>query len=94
MWTAIWTLLAFMLLLFHGDAILAFGGEQLDQRRAHRLAIERERTKQTLVAQQRDALVWRQLNGANPQQDAPDDHAQDAQRLSAAPPQPQTGIPG
>jgi hypothetical protein len=33
-WTAIWTVLAFVLLLVHGDAILAFVGEQLDQRRS------------------------------------------------------------
>ena len=64
MWTVIWTLLAFVLLLFHGDSILAFVAEQLHQRRAHRLQLEQERTKQTLIAQQRDALIWRQLDGA------------------------------
>jgi len=31
-WTAIWTVLAFLLLLFHGDAILAFAAEQLRAR--------------------------------------------------------------
>jgi hypothetical protein len=63
MWTVIWTLLVFVLLLFHGDAILAFVGEQLRARRAHRLAIEGERTRQALIAQQRDALIWHQLDG-------------------------------
>jgi hypothetical protein len=75
MWTAIWTLLVFVLLLFHGDSILAFAAEQLGERRAHLLALERERTKQAIVAQQRDELIWRQLDGADPQQDAPADRA-------------------
>jgi hypothetical protein len=44
MWTLIWTLLAFVLLLFHGDSILAFAAEQLSERRAHRLALARERS--------------------------------------------------
>jgi hypothetical protein len=74
MWTAIWTLLAFVLLLFHGDSILAFAAEQLRHRRAHRLQVEQERTRQALIAQQRDALVWRQLDGADPHQDVPADH--------------------
>jgi hypothetical protein len=64
MWTAILTLLVFVLLLFLGDSILAFVGEQLRERRAHRLALEREQTKQAIVAQQRDELIWRQLNAA------------------------------
>jgi hypothetical protein len=63
MWIAIWTLLAFVLLLFHGDAILAFASEQLHQRRTHRLRLEQERTKQALLAQQRDVLIWRELDG-------------------------------
>jgi hypothetical protein len=75
MWTAIWTLLVFVLLLFHGDAILAVAAEQLRARRNHRLDLQRERTRQALIAQQRDALVWRQLDGSDPQQDAPADHA-------------------
>jgi hypothetical protein len=62
-WTAIWTVLAFVLLLVHGDTILAFAAEQLGERRAHRLQLEQERTKQALVAHQRDELIWRQLNG-------------------------------
>jgi len=62
-WTAIWTVLAFVLLLVHGDTILAFAAEQLDQRRAHRLQLERERTKQALIARQRDEVIWHQLNG-------------------------------
>jgi hypothetical protein len=65
MWTAIWTVLGFVLalavLLFLGEPILAFVTEQLRERRAYRLAIERERTKQRLIAQERDALVWREL---------------------------------
>jgi hypothetical protein len=64
MWTVIWTLLAFVLLLFHGDSILAFAAEQLRERRAHRLALERERSRQTRIAHERDALIWRQLDGA------------------------------
>jgi hypothetical protein len=74
-WTAIWTLLAFVLLLVHADTILAFAAEQLDQRRAHRLRLEQERTKQALVAPQCDELIWRQLNGPDPHQDVPADHA-------------------
>jgi hypothetical protein len=65
MWTAIWTVLGFVLalavLLFLGEPILAFVAEQLWERRAHRLALERERTKQATLAHQRDALVWREL---------------------------------
>ncbi len=75
MWTAIWTLLVFVLLLIHGDSILAFAAEQLHQRRAHRLDLQREKTRQALIGHDRDALVWRQLDGADPQQDAPADHA-------------------
>lgn len=63
-WTPIWTVLAFVLLLVHADTILAFAAEQLDQRRAHRLRLEQERTKQALIAHQRDELIWHQLNGA------------------------------
>jgi hypothetical protein len=66
MWTAIWTVIVFVLvlslLLFLGDSILAFAAEQLRDRRAHRLQLERERTKQAMLENQRDALVWRQLN--------------------------------
>jgi hypothetical protein len=64
MWTVIWTVAVFVLLLFHGDAILAFAAEQLHQRRAHRLRLEQERTRQALISHDRDALVWRQLDGA------------------------------
>ena len=43
MWTAIWTVLGFVLLLavllFLGEPILAFVAEQLRERRAHRLAL-------------------------------------------------------
>ncbi len=63
MWTAIWTLLAFVLLLFHGDSILAFAAEQLRARRAHRLELQREKTRQAMIGHERDALVWRQLDG-------------------------------
>jgi hypothetical protein len=73
MWTAIWTLLAFVLLLFHGDSILAFAAEQLRARRAHRLAVERERTRQALIGHDRDALVWNQLGGTDSQPDTPAD---------------------
>jgi hypothetical protein len=62
MWTAIWTLLVFVLVPFHGDSILAFAAEQLHHRRAHRLQVEQERTRQALIGHDRDALVWRQLN--------------------------------
>jgi hypothetical protein len=65
MWTAIWTVLGFVLalavLLFLGDSILAFVADQLRERRAYRLAVERERTNQAAVAHQRDALIWREL---------------------------------
>jgi hypothetical protein len=63
LWTAIWTLLAFVLLLFHGDAILAFAADQLAARRAHRLELQREKTRQAMIGHDRDALVWRQLDG-------------------------------
>jgi hypothetical protein len=63
-WTAIGTVLAFVLLLFLGESILAFAAEQLRERRAHRLDLERERTKQALIGHDRDALIWRQLEGA------------------------------
>ena len=66
MWTAIWTVLGFVLLLclllFLGDAILSFVAEQLRERRTHRLQVERERTKQAVLAHQRDALIWRELD--------------------------------
>jgi hypothetical protein len=66
MWTAIWTVLMFVLalslLLFLGDSILAFAAEQLRDRRVQRLHLERERTKQAMLAHQRDALVGHQLN--------------------------------
>ncbi len=75
MWTAIWTALAFLLLVFHGDAILAFAAEQLAARRAHRLQLEQERTRQARIGHQRDALVWNQLHGPDPHQDTPIDRA-------------------
>jgi hypothetical protein len=65
MWTAIWTVAIFVLVLFHGDTILAFAADQLRERRTHRLQIEHERTKQTLTAQRRDAIVWHQLDGTD-----------------------------
>jgi hypothetical protein len=65
MWPAIWAVLGFVLalavLLFLGEPILAFVAEQLRERRAHRLAVEREHTKQRLIAHDRDTLVWREL---------------------------------
>jgi hypothetical protein len=62
MWTAIWTVLVFVLLLFHGDTIVVFAAEQLRDRLTHRLQVEHERTKQALIARQRDALIWDQLD--------------------------------
>jgi hypothetical protein len=70
-WTAIWTVLAFVLLLIHADTILAFAAEQLGARRAHRLRLEQERTKQAQIARQRDELVWHQLSGAASDSDQP-----------------------
>jgi hypothetical protein len=70
MWTAIWTVVVFVLLLFLGDSILAFAAEQLRERRAHRLQLERERTKQAIVAHQRDELIWRQLGIADSSEQA------------------------
>jgi hypothetical protein len=68
MWTAIWTVLGFVLvlvlLLFLGEPILAFAAEQLRDRRSHRLQLEQERTMQALLAYDRDALIWRQLDDA------------------------------
>jgi hypothetical protein len=64
MWTASWTVLVFVLLLFQGESILAFAAEQLRERRAHRLELEHERTKQALITHDRDTLIWRQLDGA------------------------------
>jgi hypothetical protein len=68
MWTVIWTVLGFVLLLslllFLGEPILAFVAEQLSERRAHRLQLEHERTAQALLAHHRDALIWRQLDNA------------------------------
>ncbi len=63
MWTAIWTGAVFVLLVFHGDSVLAFAAEQLAARRAHRLELQREKTRQALIGHDRDALVWRQLDG-------------------------------
>ncbi len=69
MWTALWTLVVFVLLLFHGDAILAFAADQLRAHRAHRLDLQREQTRQTMIGHDRDALVWRQLDGVGDTQD-------------------------
>jgi hypothetical protein len=49
MWTAIWTLLA-CVLLFHSDSILAFAAAQLRSRRAHRLELQREKTRRARSA--------------------------------------------
>jgi hypothetical protein len=73
MWTAIWTVLGFVLLLavllFLGEPILAFLAEQLRERRTYRLQLEQERTKQAMLAHQRDALIWRELSaGASSEQ--------------------------
>jgi hypothetical protein len=63
-WVWTWTVLAFVLLLFLGESILAFAAEQLRERRAYRLDLERERTKQALIGHDRDVLIWHQLEGA------------------------------
>ncbi len=75
MWTAIWTVLAFLLLVFHGDSIVAFAAEQLHARRAQRLDLQREKTRQAMIGHDRDALVWNQLNAAGTQHNAPGGHA-------------------
>jgi hypothetical protein len=68
MWTAIWTVLGFVLVLslvlFLGEDILAFAAEQLRERRDYRLQLERERTNQARIAHNRDMLIWRELDGA------------------------------
>jgi hypothetical protein len=53
--------MAFILALILGESILAFAAEQLRERRTYRLQLEQERTKQALIAHDRDALVWREL---------------------------------
>jgi hypothetical protein len=50
---------------------LAFLAEQLRERRVHRLALERERTKQAALAHQRDALIWRELEHPATSSDPP-----------------------
>jgi hypothetical protein len=76
MWTAIWTVLGFVLalalLLFLGEPILAFVAEQLRERRAYWLALERERTKQATLAHQRDAMIWRQLDSTTCDEKVPE----------------------
>lgn len=75
-WTAIWTVLVFVLalslLLFLGDSILAFAAEQFRERRIHRLQLERERTKQARLGQDRDMLIWRELDNATSSEHAPE----------------------
>jgi hypothetical protein len=56
---SIFTILA----LFLGDSVLAFLSEQLEQRRAWRLELEREQTRRVELQQRRDAIIWRQLQG-------------------------------
>src|SRR6266542_4696289 len=84
MWTVIWTLLVFVLLLFHGDSILAFAAEQLRASRAHRLDLLREKTKQTVLARQRDELVWRELVGPD-QPPCPPTVPEQPKSIAAAP---------
>jgi hypothetical protein len=68
MWTAIWIVLGFVLVLslvlFLGEDILAFAAEQLRERRDYRLQLERERTNQARIAHDRDMLIWRELDDA------------------------------
>jgi hypothetical protein len=76
--SAIWTVLGFVLalavLLFLGDSILAFVADQLRERRAYRLALERERTKQARIAHDRDTLTWQEgeLEHATSSEQAPE----------------------
>jgi hypothetical protein len=56
-----------LLALFLGDSVLAFISEQLNRRRTYRLELEREQTRRVEVQQQRDAIIWRQLQGDTPQ---------------------------
>jgi hypothetical protein len=76
--SAIWTVLGFVLalavLLFLGDSILAFVADQLRERRAYRLALERERSKQARIAHERDTLTWqeRELEHATSSEQAPE----------------------
>lgn len=76
MWTAIWTVLVFVLalslLLFLGDSILAFAAEQLRERRTHRLQLERERTKQARLGHDRDTLIWRELDNPTSRERTPE----------------------
>jgi hypothetical protein len=61
-------------LLFLGDSILAFVADQLRKRRAYRLALERERTKQARIAHDRDTLTWQEceLEHATSSEQAPE----------------------
>jgi hypothetical protein len=52
-----------VLALFLGDSVLAFISEQLDRRRAFRLALVREQTRQVELQQHRDAIIWQKLQG-------------------------------
>jgi hypothetical protein len=52
-----------VLALFLGDSVLAFTSEQLDRRRAFRLALAREQTRQVELQQHRDAIIWQKLQG-------------------------------
>jgi hypothetical protein len=76
MWTAIWTVLAFVLLLclllFLGEPILTFAAEQLRERRTYWLQLEHERTKQAVIAHDRDALIWRKLDNAISSEEIPE----------------------
>jgi hypothetical protein len=52
-----------VLALFLGDSVLAFISEQLDRRRAWRLELAREQTRQIELQQRRDAIIWQKLQG-------------------------------
>jgi hypothetical protein len=53
-----------VLALFLGDAVLVFLSEQLDRRRrAWRLELAREQTRQIELQQRRDAIIWQKLQG-------------------------------
>lgn len=56
------TLAVFTLLsLYLGDSVLHLLGDQLDKRRAYKLGLERERTRRAKIEQDREALIWREL---------------------------------
>jgi hypothetical protein len=74
MWTVLGVVLLLFVVLFLGDAILAFAAEQLRECRTHRLQLECEHTKQALLAHDRDTEIWR---GRKLENAISNDHAQE-----------------